>query len=77
MEGCGIPPKRAGQHRREMGNYTSHRIPHSGFPLWQRKKTKNYTANFTSSHHQKKSQSSNVKAADIYRKKKQKTKKQD
>lgn len=72
MEGCGLPPKRAGQHSREMSNYTSHRIPHSGSPLWQRKKTKNYRANLTSSHRQKEAQSTYVKAADIYIEKKKK-----
>lgn len=47
MEGCGIPPKRAGQHRQEVSNYTCHRIPHSGFPLWQgEKKTKKLQSKF-------------------------------
>lgn len=73
MEGCGIPPKRAGQHRQEMSNYTCHRIPHSGFPLWQGEKKKNKKTTeqiLPPPIIEKESQSSNVKAADRYIEKK-------
>lgn len=73
MEGCGIPPKRAGQHRQEMSNYTCHRIPHSGFPLWQRKKKKTTEQILPPPIIEKESQSSNVKAADRYIEKKKKS----
>lgn len=71
MEGCGIPPKRAGQHRRKMSTEYLSQNTTFWIPFVAKEKNKKTTEQILLPPiTEKESQSSNVKAADRYVEKK-------